>query len=338
MAEWTRKHGFAFAPHGKTTMCPSIFRRQLGAGAWGITAATSTQAGVCYRAGATRVLIANQLIAPANIRELRSILEAHPEAEIYCLVDSEAGIRVLDENWRGAGVPMRVLLEFGRDGWRTGVRSADTLQSLLRILQQTGPHLQFAGIEAFEGSASSEAQAETFLRSMIDVARVLPALSPLLFSAGGSAYLGVLSRTLPDLPQGWTPLVRSGCYVTHDHGIYEQRQTASAGMDVPQFQPAIELWAVVQSRPEPGIAILSFGKRNASYDLGLPRPLDLPGCTITALNDQHAFMTLAPDTRAEIGDLVRLGISHPCSTFDKWRKFALVDDEYNVLDTYETCF
>jgi D-serine dehydratase len=338
MAEWTRAHGFALAPHGKTTMCPQIFKRQLDAGAWGITAATSTQAVVCFQAGARRVLIANQLIAPANIRELRAVVEARPGAEIYCLADSETGIAILDEHWSGAGVPMRVLLEFGWDGWRTGARSLAALHSLLGRLQKTGPHLQFAGIEAFEGSASDPAQAEAFLHSMTGIARQFPPISPLLFSAGGSAYLAVLARALRDLPEGWIPLLRSGCYVTHDHGIYEQRQAASAGMDSPQFHAALELWAVVQSRPEPALAILSFGKRNVSYDLGLPRPLDLPGCTITALNDQHAFMTVPPGVRAEIGDLVRLGISHPCTTFDKWRNLPLVDDEYNVLEDYKTYF
>ena len=338
MAEWTRGHRFALAPHGKTTMCPQIFRRQLEAGAWGITAATSAQAGVCLSAGAKRVVIANQLIVPANIRELRNALDGHPDAEIYCLVDSEAGISHLDQHWRGARVPMRVLLEFGRDGWRTGARSLAALHNLFEKLRNTGSHIQFAGLEAFEGSASGADQAEAFLLSMIDVAHQFPSELPLVFSVGGSSYLGILARTLPRLPERWTPLVRSGCYVTHDHGIYEQRQAASAGMDVPHFQPALELWAVVQSHPEPGLAILSFGKRNASYDLGLPKPLDLPGCTVTALHDQHAFMTVPADARAEVGDLVRLGISHPCTTFDKWRKMPLVDDQYNVLDVYETCF
>src|SRR5262249_20874034 len=159
-----------------------------------------------------------------------------------CLVDSEAGISRLDQHWRGAPVPMRVLLEFGRDGWRTGARSLAALQNLFEKLRNTGSHLQFAGLEAFEGSASDADQAEAFLLSMIGVAREFSSESPLIFSAGGSAYLGVLARTLPRLPQRWTPLVRSGCYVTHDRGIYEQRQAASAGMDIPQFQAALELW------------------------------------------------------------------------------------------------
>src|SRR5215471_16071219 len=158
MAEWTRTHGFLLAPHGKTTMCPQIFKRQLAAGAWGITAATSAQAAICLSAGAKRVLLANQLIAPANIRELCDALQRYPEAEIYSLVDSEAGIDILDRHWHGSHTPMRVLLEFGRDGWRTGARTPAALQSLYKKLRNFGPHLRFAGIEAFEGSASREDQ------------------------------------------------------------------------------------------------------------------------------------------------------------------------------------
>lgn len=339
MSAWTREHGFELAPHGKTTMCPKIFRRQLDAGAWGITAATSTQASVCLAAGARRVLIANQLIARGNIRELRSAVDEFPDTELYCLVDSEEGLRVLDEQWQGAQVPMRILLEYGRDGWRTGVRSCSALQALHDKLLTTGPHLRFAGLEAFEGLAADPEQAEHFLHTMIGISReFLAANDRLIFSAGGSAYLGVLERTLRSLPPGWTPVLRSGCYVTHDHGIYEKRQAESAGMDIPHFQAALELWSIVQSRPEPNVAILNFGKRNASYDLGLPVPLDLPGCRITALNDQHGFMTVPDGVQVQIGDLIRLGISHPCTTFDKWRKLLLVDDEYNVLDTYETFF
>jgi D-serine dehydratase len=339
MADWTRRHGFQLAPHGKTTMCPAIFRRQLAAGAWGITAATSQQALVCLDTGARRVLIANQLVVPANIRQLRDAFDHLPERECYSIVDSAESLAVLERHWSGAAVPMRVLIEFGRDGWRTGARSFDAAWSLYQQLQRCGPSLRFAGIEGFEGSAANEADARAFVLSMIDAARRFPAQpDPLVFSVGGSAYLGVLAETLRELPAGWVPVLRSGCYVTHDHGIYEQRQLASDGQDVPRFEAALELWAAVQSKPEPGVAILTFGKRNASYDLGLPRPLDLPGASIVSLNDQHAFLRYAEGISLNIGDVVRLGISHPCTTFDKWRRILLVDDDYKVIETLETVF
>src|SRR5262249_54808448 len=115
---------------------PQILKRQLDAGAWGITAATPAQAAVCFDAGARRGLIANQLIAPPNIRELRGTLNAHPGTENYRPADKEAGIGLPQQHWRGAGVPMRVFLEFGRDGWRTGARSPAALQSLFEKLHK----------------------------------------------------------------------------------------------------------------------------------------------------------------------------------------------------------
>ena len=62
MAEWCRHNGFLLAPHGKTTMCPQIYRRQLDAGAWAITVANVSQAMVCVRSGIRRILIANQVM------------------------------------------------------------------------------------------------------------------------------------------------------------------------------------------------------------------------------------------------------------------------------------
>jgi D-serine dehydratase len=110
---------------------------------------------------------------------------------------------------------------------------------------------------------------------------------------------------------------------------------------------------VVQSRPEPNLAILTMGKRDASYDVDLPIPVwhhrpgpgvpqALPdGCTIFKMNDQHAYLRL-PDGHPLcddllVGDLVGCGISHPCTTFDKWPLLLAVDDDYVVrfaLNTY----
>jgi D-serine dehydratase len=108
----------------------------------------------------------------------------------------------------------------------------------------------------------------------------------------------------------------------------------------------------VQSCPEPGLAILAVGRRDLSYDLELPIPLSAvsaPGAApvdvpadwkITALNDQHAYLRGEGPAHAalKVGDLVALGISHPCTTFDKWRWMPVVDDNYQVCDALVTCF
>ena len=97
----------------------------------------------------------------------------------------------------------------------------------------------------------------------------------------------------------------------------------------PVFRPALELWAQVVSRPEPELALLSAGRRDVGFDAGLPVPLRarrrdgaaarLADAEVTGLNDQHAYLRLDPGTALAPGDVVCLGISHPCTTLDKWR-------------------
>jgi D-serine dehydratase len=57
------------------------------------------------------------------------------------------------------------------------------------------------------------------------------------------------------------------------------------------------------------------------------------------MNDQHAYLRLgADDAGLQVGDRVALGISHPCTTFDKWRWMALVDDDWRIVDALVTWF
>ena len=103
--------------------------------------------------------------------------------------------------------------------------------------------------------------------------------------------------------------------------------------------------------PEPGLAILAVGKRDISYDMGMPVPVatcarasrkrvPVPqGWSVHKLNDQHAYLHVTSDTHGlQVGDRVCLGISHPCTTFDKWRWMAVVDEAYTVVDAIVTCF
>ena len=91
--------------------------------------------------------------------------------------------------------------------------------------------------------------------------------------------------------------------------------------------------AQVVSRPEPDLAILTMGRRDVSFDQGLPRPLELPDSAVFKLNDQHAFVKLGPSdrSRARVGDWLRFGISHPCTVFDKWQLIPVLDADHRVV-------
>ena len=115
------------------------------------------------------------------------------------------------------------------------------------------------------------------------------------------------------------------------------------------FRPALTLWADVLSRPEAGLAIAGFGMRDASFDQGLPVPLRVfrdgveqkglaESLSVTRLNDQHAFLSLAPDCPLEVGDVIAFGISHPCTCLDRWRVIFGVDADGTVTRALPTQF
>jgi D-serine dehydratase len=177
-----------------------------------------------------------------------------------------------------------------------------------------------------------------------------------IVSIGGTAFLDRVLLIAKELAPAFRILVRSGCYVTHDHARYQNQHQQSIERvrgiaAMPDFKPALELWSYVQSKPEPNLAFLTFGKRDAPFDLDLPIPLfaltaghplstarALTGARVTKLNDQHAYLQLPNDHDLQLGDLVCCGISHPCTAFDKWRVLPLVNDDYQVVDLYRTFF
>ena len=330
MAELCAREGVLLAPHGKTTMAPRLFERQLAAGAWGITVANVQQARVAVETGVRRIVIANQLADPDEIRWV-----AEQTAEILFLVDSLAGVELARSARPERSLP--VLVEVGYEGGRTGARTADEALAVARAVNQA-PELRLAGVEAFEGLLPGVADVDRLLDRVAAVASALPE-APLI-TAGGSAYYDrVLARLKPVAVElGGRLMLRSGCYVTHDHGLYARQAPGPDRLPGgPRFEPAIEVRARVLSRPEPGRAIVNAGRRDVSYDADLPVRLDGPG-RVVALNDQHAYLELPPQAALAVGDVVRLGISHPCTALERWRLIPVADDAGRVVDAVPTCF
>jgi D-serine deaminase-like pyridoxal phosphate-dependent protein len=177
--------------------------------------------------------------------------------------------------------------------------------------------------------------------------------NPLILSAGGSSYFDHVASTLRAARDrlGAVPAVvvlRSGAYVTHDDGLYSRVTPAARGGDGPELSPAFEVWGRVLSRPEPGRAIVDVGRRDAPFDQDLPIPLwrrpqeggDRAAltATVSALNDQHAFLDLPADEPLAPGEWVGFGISHPCTAADKWNRLLLVDDDDRVTAVLPTYF
>lgn len=370
---WMRRYlaatGAVLCPHGKTTMSPQLFQAQLEDGAFGITCATVSQLQVYRRFGINRVLMANQVVGRRAVAYVIDELERDPTFELYLLVDSVEGVDRLATAAAAAGLarPLRLLLEVGLAGARTGVRDLAGAEAVISAVESAGRWAHLHGVEVFEdvveGSpAERERAIESLLAFQLEASsrgrRSTAAAMPWLLSAGGSSYFDLAAERLGGAADTQTLIVlRSGCYLTHDHGIYGDAQRAriarsSAVRTVGDgFRPALEIWTHVQSRPEAARAYLTAGKRDVSYDRDLPRPIAWfrPGLhstpqaldgqySIVRLNDQHAHLRVPDDSPLAFGDLVGLGISHPCTTFDKWQLLYVVDDDYTVVDGVRTFF
>jgi D-serine dehydratase len=377
-SEWMRGFrkmtGVDIAPHGKTTMSPELYARQLADGAWGITVATVQQLRVCREHGISRIVLANQLLGRQAIGYVLDELARDRHFQFCCLVDSVEGVEMLENAaikvpGTFSARPLDVLLECGAMGARTGCRTLDEALTVARRIAAAKPALRLIGIEGFEGAIhhatpeATEARIAEFVAFIGKVAAACAAenlidADPIVLSAGGSAYFDLVTK----LPRDFNGrkakvLIRSGCYLTHDSDSYA-KAAARMRERMPEIatlgeglRDALEVWSYVQSLPEPGLAILTMGKRDCSYDQHLPfprfafrpgadvRPRALgDGYSVVALNDQHAFMRIPADASLAVGDMIGSTIAHPCTTFDKWRFMPVVDDDYTVIDAITTYF
>lgn len=360
MREFAARHGALLAPHGKTTMAPQLWRRQLEDGAWGITVANVHQAHVALAHGFRRLLLASEVVDEGELGWLRAAQAGDPATEIVTLVDDEAGVERM-ERGAGGGRRLPVLVELGRPGQRAGARGVEAALAVARRAARSSA-VVVRGVECFEGIAPGdtlEARAEAVRGWIADVAALARAMRARTLlppgeawvTAGGTGFFDLVAAGLEALP-GFQLVLRSGCYLVHDDGLYAglvAGAQARMGAAVPALLPALELWAQVLSRPEPGLAILNAGKRDLPVDAGppVPRrhlagpahpPRAVEGWRIGAVYDQHAQLWTPPGAEPALGDRVALGISHPCTAFDRWQVLWEIGEDGAVLGAVRTFF
>ncbi|MEE1844440.1 MULTISPECIES: amino acid deaminase [unclassified Streptomyces] len=360
---YAERHGLTFAPHGKTSMSPQLFARQLEHGAWGITAAVPHQARVYRAYGIRRIFLANELVDAAALRWIAGELDSDPEFRFICYVDSVRGVELMDEALRAAGAsrPVDVVVELGAgEGARTGARTGAECAAVADAVAATGT-LRLVGVAGYEGEVpdASGERVREWVRRLVALAvdfdragRFAAAGGEIVISAGGSAWFDAVADVFAEIPELSAPvlkLLRSGAYVSHDDGHYRHLTPFNRVPEEGELQPAFRLWAQVVSRPAADQAFLNAGKRDAAYDLDLPeaqvvrsgrdgsvRPAT--GVSVSGLSDQHAWVRTEPGTELEVGDWVAMGLSHPCTSFDKWQLIPLVAADGTVTDYIRTFF
>ena len=361
MQKFSEENGVSLAPHGKTTMAPDFFRQQINAGAWGITLATAVQVAAAAKQGISKILMANQLVGKRNMEIIASLPKT---VEFYCLVDSIENVHQLGAFFESANRTLNVLIELGVEGGRCGCRTDQEAISLSKVINEYH-HLNLVGIEIYEGVIHGE-QAESkvinFLNRAVAITRKLVELKAfckeqVILTGAGSAWYDLVSQVFYEASHtlNLLVLIRPGCYLIHDKGIYEKEQrkvdSRLGNKNIPgELQSSLEIWAYVQSLPEPGKAIIGMGKRDVAFSDGLPRPClhFRPGNTkpttvepcweILELMDQHTYLKIPTSADIKVGDMLSFSTSHPCLTFDKWRYICVIDDNYQVTKLVETYF
>ncbi len=364
MQRYLSQAGMLIAPHGKTTMCPQLFDLQLEAGAWGITLANWPQARIALAFGVKRMLIANEIVSPAEIRDIAGLLAKDGDLEIVSLVDSHEQLDRLESALEGiAGPPIPVMVELGFAGGRCGVREDKDALVLAKAVAASD-RLLLAGIEGYEGLLVSEdAEADrlavtAFVDRLVnlfaeceDYGLFAEGATPIL-SAGGSAYFDLVARGFMSDATRCRPILRSGCYLTHDVGFYERllRQAEARAVlgEPPRLKPALFVWAQVLSCPEPGLAVVGLGRRDVSDDSQMPTVVghvrdgveqgSPHGWEFFRMNDQHGYLRVPDHADVAVGDIVKFGISHPCTTFDRWGWLLEVDATQRVTGAYRSFF
>ncbi len=375
MRDIAASHGLSLAPHAKTTGAPQLYKMMLkDGGAWGFTAATVQQALLAARTGARNILLANQLAAPANVAHFVGLMNAFPQAKFMALVDSAEGASLLAK-WAKPhlnGRKLSVLIEMGPAGGRAGARTLDQAKAVIAAVT-AAPELRLVGVEAYEGGVKAPTPEEVWagidrlldlMLAVFEHGRQIGAFGgdEVILSAGSSTSFDQTIRRFGHLAKdkGVRIVVRGGAFLALDHGFYRRRaldmdkrgklalpggKTGSAS----GFKPGLELWAAVQSLPDPRVAIMGMGMRDLPYDIELPIPLqrfrdgklveDLgSGWKMTKSNDQHCYVEYPEGADIRIGDILSFGISHTSTAFDKWDVVWRIADDFTVTGAVKTFF
>lgn len=361
MQRYADARGVSLAPHGKTTMTPWIFQAQQQAGAWAIGVGSAWQASAAMASGIQRVLMVNQLVGRANMEVISQLKRHYREVDYLCCVDSLANARQLSDFFSAQNQTLDVMVELGVPGGRCGCRSAAAALTLAQKIAAM-PGLRLRGLELYEGvlhGDDPQPQVEALLREAAQLACAMEKFvaGEFILTGAGTVWYDVVCNIWleAEKPAQCRIVIRPGCYITHDEGIYAEAQRELLARDSiacdlgGDLTSALELVAMVQSVPEADRAVVNFGKRDCAFDAGLPQPiahyrdgkaltLAPQGITSVGIMDQHCMVKLSPDSDVQVGDILVFGTSHPCLTFDKWKTLLLVDEEYNVTDELQTLF
>lgn len=329
MKAFSEESGASIRPHVKTHKCPEIARRQVGAGAIGVTCAKLGEAEVMVNRGILDVLIANQVVPRDKLYRLAQLSRI---ADVKVSVDSASNVRDISEAAVFASATVGVVIEVDVGMGRCGIREFQQAAALVELIEKL-PGVKFRGLLGYEGHAVLKTDREDRLRvcteansKLVSVARQLEAVGhrvEIVSGAGTGTY--DMTGRFPGITE-----VEVGSYVFMD-ATY-----ATVGLP---FEQSLFIVATVVSIPESGTVILDTGLKTMTTEFGRPSPayisklgsagteplISADTLEVKGVSEEHTRLS-APDQTSPcaVGDKVLLVPTHCCTTVN-------LHDEYKVF-------
>jgi D-serine deaminase-like pyridoxal phosphate-dependent protein len=315
MAAFFENRPAKLRPHFKNHKCVTLAKRQLAAGAIGMTCAKLSEAEVLVEHGFQDLLIANQVVGTAKVARLADLAA---RARIAVAIDHIEQAVAISQAASAAGTLVNLLVEVDIGMGRCGVAPGEAALDLARRVADL-PGVQFTGLQAYEGHLVNvldrkerAERARAAMQQAIDTRRLIEAAGiPVDCVSGCSSATYDSTGTMDGVDE-----IQAGTYATMDR----QYQRLA-----PEFEIALSLQVRVISRPAPGKAVLDVGVKGAGSEFGVPGIRDYPEVEISSfLSEEHAVVRNSPNW--QIGELLQLIPSHACTTCNLHREFVVHQD------------
>ncbi|REK19433.1 MAG: DSD1 family PLP-dependent enzyme [Planctomycetota bacterium] len=323
MAEFFRERPAQLRPHFKNHKCATLARRQVAAGAIGMTCAKLSEAAILVDEGFDNLLVANQVVGPAKTARLAHLAT---RARMTVAVDHIDQIEAISQAASAAGSVVHLLIEVDIGMGRCGVLPGEPALELARRIAPL-PGVAFAGLQAYEGHLVNvldrderRERARAAMQQAVDTRRLIEAAGiPVECISGCSSATYDATGTMEGVDE-----VQAGTYATMDCQYVKLAA---------EFENALALQVRVISRPTPEKAVLDIGVKGAGGEFGPPKVRDYPEAEIKSLLSEEHAVVLKGTPDWKIGQLVHLIPSHACTTCNLHREFVVHQDG-RVVDVW----
>jgi D-serine deaminase-like pyridoxal phosphate-dependent protein len=305
MAEFFSHFDASLRPHTKTHKTPQIARKQIEAGAIGVTCAKVGEAEAMVAGGIQDILVANQVVTETKLARLASLAR---QARLTVAIDDAANLAQMSEVAGKYGATIGVLVEVNIGMDRCGVEPGEPALALARkALGAKG--IEFRGLMGYEGhsvmipvKSDRAVTAGKAIDLLVGTKDYLQShgVEVAVVSGGGTGTFDMSG------PRNGMTEIQAGSYVTMD------AKYQSVGMP---FEPALTVLTTIISRPTPDRAVADAGMKAVTFEFGVPQPVNQPGLTALKLAEEHTILSVN-DGDPRPGQKIELLPSHGCTTIN----------------------